>query len=225
MATKYPGLATQPDAGRAPGIFQRALRPLLRAQFGQPSGLLGEIAGRIMARTRSNAERTRWTLSLLELQPEDRVMEIGFGPGLALEIANRAVTRGLVVGVDHSDVMLRQAAKRNARALREGRLRLVHASADDLPAFDQPFDKVFSINSIHFWKDPAESIRRIRQLLAPGGVLALTIQPRSRNATSESAQVIGQELVEKLERAGFHDCRLELLDMKPVGVACAVGRK
>jgi ubiquinone/menaquinone biosynthesis C-methylase UbiE len=195
MATRYPGLANQPDDGRSAGIIVRAIRPLLRAQFGQPSGLLGEIAGRIMARTKSNTERTRWTLSLLDLRPNDRVMEIGFGPGIALEIASRQASKGLVVGVDHSEVMLRQAGKRNARAIREGRVQLHLASVEDLPAFAHRFDKIFSINSIHFWENPDESIMRIRQRLAPSGLLALTIQPRSRNATDETTSVIGQELV------------------------------
>ena len=77
IASKYPGLETQPDQGRAGGPLIRMLRPLLRAQFGQPSGLFGEIAGRLMARDKSNVERTRWTLALLEIAPGDRVMEIG----------------------------------------------------------------------------------------------------------------------------------------------------
>lgn len=225
MASKYPGLETQPDSGRPGGPLVRMLRPLLRTQFGQPSGLLGEIAGRLMARDKSNTERTRWTIALLEIKPADRVLEIGFGPGRAIELASQAAPRGLIVGLDHSDVMLRHAGRRNRRAVGDGRVQLHLSSADDLPAFDLPFDKIFSINSIHFWKDPLQSIKRLRDMLKPGGVLALTIQPRSRNATAESTKVIGEELVQKLRLAGFTDCRLELRHIKPMMVACALARK
>lgn len=225
IASKYPGVENQPDDGRRGGPVVRMLRPLLRAQFGQPSGLLGELAGRIMAHTTSNAERTRWTLSLLDVKPTDRVLEIGFGPGLAITTATQMASRGLVVGVDHSDVMLRHAARRNRSAIREGRVQLHLSSAEDLPSFGVPFDKIFSINSIHFWKDPVQSIRRLRELLRPGGLLALTIQPRSRQATEDTTRTIGRELLEKLQLAGFADPRLELRQIKPLLVACAIARK
>ena len=219
----YPGLSNQPDGGRTPGRVVAMLRPLLRAQFGQPTGLFGEIAGRIMARTRSNTERTRWTLSLLDLKAADRVLEIGFGPGIAIQLASRIASQGLVAGVDHSQVMVRHATKRNARAVREGRVELRLGSAEELPAFDQPFDKIFTINSIHFWENPVESLKRLRQLLKPGGLVAITLQPRSRNATDDAARVIGEELVANLERAGFSQCRLELRRIHPAVVACALG--
>jgi ubiquinone/menaquinone biosynthesis C-methylase UbiE len=72
----------------------------------------------------------------MEVQPSDRVLEIGFGPGIAVrEIARRA-TRGEVVGIDHSAVMRAQAARRNAAAIREGRVALIVASVEDLPTLD-----------------------------------------------------------------------------------------
>ena len=224
MDSKYPGLTNQPDMGRPAGPMVRLLRPFLRAQFGQPSGVVGQFVGQIMAHAKSNSERTRWTLSLLDIRPGDRVLEIGCGPGVALDIASRMASRGIVVGIDHSEVMVRQAARRNARAIRDGQVQVHLSSAERLPAFDQPFDKIFAINSVHFWTDPVESIRHLRRWLTPSGVLALTLQPRSRNATAETTTIIGQELMTKLELAGFTDCRLELHHMNPIVVACALGR-
>jgi ubiquinone/menaquinone biosynthesis C-methylase UbiE len=202
----------------------RFIRPFLRAQFGQPSGWFGRIAGRIMERDKGNNERIRWTLSLLDLREGDRVLEIGFGPGVAIEQVMRTASRGFVAGVDHSDVMLRLANRRNAAAVRRGQVALQLASASQLPSYDQPFDKIFSINSIHFWEDPVECLRRMRALLKPGGLIAITIQPRSRTATDDTTHVIGRELMAKLEAVGFTNCRLEIRNIKPVAVACALGR-
>jgi ubiquinone/menaquinone biosynthesis C-methylase UbiE len=48
------------------------------------------------------------------------VLEIGFGPGYAVaQIASR-LTSGEIVGIDHSEVMLKQAQRRNAGAIRLG---------------------------------------------------------------------------------------------------------
>ena len=57
----------------------------LAGQFGNPHGPLGRLAGRIMATRGSNIERNRWTVDLLELKPHHRVLEVGYGPGLAIE--------------------------------------------------------------------------------------------------------------------------------------------
>jgi trans-aconitate methyltransferase len=57
-------------------------------------------------------------------QPADRVLEIGFGPGIAIaELADRA-TRGHVYGIDHSQVMVQQASQpRGAGANRDATAR------------------------------------------------------------------------------------------------------
>jgi len=220
---KYPGLQTQPGEIEASGSARQALRRFLRAQFGRPSGLWGHVVGAIMALRSSNKERSRWTLSLLDIKPTDRLLEIGFGPGFAIEQASRLATAGLVAGVDHSDVMVQQATRRNAGAMREGRVMLRLGSAADVPNFDQPFDKIYTINSIHFWEEPVECLKKLRALLKPGGLIAVTLQPRSQSATEASTRAIGDEVAEKLELAGFSQVRVEIKSLKPLPAACAIG--
>jgi ubiquinone/menaquinone biosynthesis C-methylase UbiE len=86
----------------------------VRAQFGRPIGFPGRIAGWVMAHRSSNRRRNAWAVSLLDVQRDDRVLEIGFGPGLAIRELARLASDGYVCGLDHSEVMLRQAAMRNA---------------------------------------------------------------------------------------------------------------
>ena len=176
-----------------------------------------------MAHTPSNGERIHWVVSLLDIRPQDRVLEIGFGPGLAIEQVSRIASSGFVAGFDHSEVMLRQAAKRNAKAIRDGKVALGLASVTNLPDFDEPFDKIFTINSIHFWVNPVDCLKDLRKLLRPGGLIAVTLQPRSRGATDATATEIGKELASNLELAGFLHVRLEVKESKPVSVACALG--
>jgi SAM-dependent methyltransferase len=223
--SEYPGLRNQPDQGRIRGPVLQALRRFLRTQFGRPEGFWGSLAGRIMAATPSNNDRIRWTLGLLDIKPADRILEVGFGPGIAIALASERASNGFVAGLDHSVVMVRQASKRNARAVREGRVALRLGSAADPPVFDQPFDKIFTINSIHFWAEPLDCLTRLQEQLRPGGTLAVTLQPRSRDATDETTKVIGRELVANLERIGLSRCRLEIKRAHPVSIACALGTK
>ena len=66
------------------------LQNVIVAQFQQPRGLLGQIAGWIMDHRPSNRDRNHWTVKLLHIQPQDQILEIGCGPGLALEAGRRA---------------------------------------------------------------------------------------------------------------------------------------
>ena len=224
-ALKYPGLRNQPDYGENRGGLVQSIRRFLRAQFGRPTGFLGSIAGKIMAYTPSNQDRIRWTISLLNIKPDDRLLEIGFGPGLAIELVSKIASEGFIAGIDHSEVMVRQASKRNARAIRDGKVVLQLGSVSDLPKFNEPFDKIFAINSAHFWNGPVDCLKELRKMLRPGGLMAVTLQPRSRSATDATAKEIGREIGLNLECAGFSQVRLEIKPTKPVSVVCALGNR
>ena len=199
------------------------LRPLLR-QFGHPRGVLGAVVGTIMARKSDGRRRTAWTLDRLQLHPEARVLEIGFGPGLGLEGALRRTPNGQVVGVDHSALMVRRAARRLAQELDRGRLDLRVVSADQLPDLGR-FSHAFAINSAQFWRQPGATVARIVECLEPGGRLALTFQPPWRGAAEEDAREAGAALGGLLEAAGLEAVSVELLQLDRAPAACALGSK
>jgi len=150
-------------------------------------------------------------------------LEIGFGPGFAIDQVSKIVSEGFIVGVDHSEVMVKHAGKRNARTIRDGKVALRLGSASNLPKFNEPFDKIFSINSIHFWNEPIECLKELRKLLRPGGLIAVTLQPRSRSATDVTTKEVGKEVAMNLKLAGFSQVRLEIRQTKPVSASCALG--
>lgn len=198
---------------------------LMRAavgQFGRPTGLLGGLVGLIMANRPSNQVRSRRTLELLAIQAADRVLEIGFGPGLALAWAAELAHRGKVVGIDHSEVMLRLAARRNAAAIAAGRIELHLASVDAMPAFDAPFDKAFAVNVYMFWSDAPAVLQKVAAVMRPGGTFALTHQPRRRGATAQDTTQAGDRIGTDCQVAGFEQVRIELLPMQPLPAVCVL---
>lgn len=219
---RYPGLDHEPSSGEKPGRLFQAIRRLSRAQFGRPTGLLGSVVGHIMAHTPSNLDRIRWTLSLLDVKPRDRVLEVGMGPGVAVELLGQIAAQGFVAGIDHSEEMVRHARRRNTKAVHSGRIVLARASAADPPAFDVPFDKIFTINSIHFWNEPVECLRKLRAQLRPGGLIAVTLQPRTRSATDATAEVLGEEIADKLKKAGFSSCEVKFRKTASGAMACVL---
>ncbi len=189
-------------------------------QFHHPRGLGGRVAGWVMAHRGSNRRRNIWVVELLDIQPETRVLEVGFGPGIALgELAARA-TRGRVYGVDHSAVMVERASRRTRAAA--DRIELIHAPVDRLPSFGEPLDAVLAVNSSGFWPDLPQRLRELRGLLRPGGRIALASQPRCPGANQDTTTRAAGELQDLLTKAGFTDLRVETLDLDPP-VACVLG--
>lgn len=141
----------------------------------QPSGLLGHIVGRIMARETHAANLV--TLDLLDLAPGDAVLEVGFGHGRTLAEASHLVTQGSLAGIDPSEVMMKIARKRNAAVLRGGRMELKLGTSDALPWTDGHFDKAYAVHTIYFWPQPARDLAEIYRVLKPGGRLVLGYRP------------------------------------------------
>ena len=192
-----------------------------RDQFAKPAGPMGWLVGQAMAM--KNGDRSMWVFSLLDLKPSDKVLEIGFGSGTDILRASKVAK--FVAGVDHSELMVRQATKRNAAAIKEGRVELKHGTAGKLPYPDEQFDRVFAINSAQFWKDTAKTMTELGRVLKPGGLVVLAIQPRGKNATEETARQAGVGISKALTGAGFRDIHTEMHDMKPVPTICVLGRK
>jgi SAM-dependent methyltransferase len=206
------------------GLKQKTTHALV-GQFHQPHGFGGRAAGWVMAKRGSNRERNIWAVGLLDVQARDRVLEIGFGPGIAIQEFARRATSGLVVGVDHSAVMVQQARKRNAAAVSAGCVDLRLGSADALPAFDAPFDKILAVNSLMFWDDPVARLKELHDLLRPGGRLAIAYQPRGPGSTDEVAARTGRQIAAHLTEVSFIEVRVETLPLKPSAVVCVLGVK
>src|SRR5262245_60825293 len=197
-----------------------SLRRHLFSQFERPRGLLGRIAGMILAGRGSNLARNRWTVDLLDPTAGERVLEIGCGPGVALTscLARTGVT---AVGVDHSGLMIRQAGKTNRNAVHAGRLTLHEGTIDTLPDATRSFDKAFAINVVQF-VDPPAFIASVKRVLEPGATFAITYQPRHAHATRGDALEMAERLGEMLTAEGFAPVRTEELDLKPVPAICVL---
>jgi ubiquinone/menaquinone biosynthesis C-methylase UbiE len=174
---------------------------LLRA-FGRPQGVLGRQGGIIMARMNRNiAVRA---IELLHVQAHDRVLEIGFGPGVGVELLASLVLSGRVDGVDYSEEMVRQATFRNAAAIDANRVGLRQGSVEDLLFENGTFDKVLAINSMQVWPNAVTGLREIQRVMKRGGRVALAFTPYSGQPK--------EGLIEVLTEAGFSDVHVVHID-------------
>lgn len=199
-----------------------AFKNYVVSQFGHPRGLVGTLVGHAMAI--KNRERIDWAVSLLEVQATDRVLEIGFGPGVALRrIAERAPD-GLVAGLEVSELMIEQASRRLVHEIATGHAELRHGSVSSLPFANATFDKALAINTMMFWPDAVAGLHEIFRTLRPGGLVLVVRQPHG--ARDESAiRRVSEDLRAKLEEACFVDCSVQQRRMRPVTCVAVSGTK
>lgn len=149
-------------------------------QAGLPNGWVGYLFGHVMAwHNRLDAE---WTVDLLAVSDADCVLEVGFGPGLAIKRIVDMHPACYITGIDHSKAMLNFARKLNRAALDAGRVELALGSAEALPFAEATFDKAFTINCIYFWPELLAGLRELYRVLKPGGCLAVTVRESARTA-------------------------------------------
>jgi ubiquinone/menaquinone biosynthesis C-methylase UbiE len=176
------------------GAFER----VLMRTFGRPEGILGRLGGIVMAKM--NQPCAAWAIGLLEIRENDRVLEIGFGPGAGIQLLAVAAPSRHVDGIDPSQEMLEQATARNAMAIARGQVALRIGSVERLPFEDNTFDQVLAINSMQLWPDSETGLAEIRRVMKVEGTVALGF-------TIYSGQQPGG-LIERLTAAGFVEARL-----------------
>jgi len=171
-----------------------------------PTGLLGRLIGYIMSAETATANEE--ALTLLDLQPSDRVLEVGFGHGRTIERAATVLATGFIAGIDLSEEMVRMAERRCRRLIRDGKVTLSVGDSDHLPFPDQHFDKALSVHTVYFWADPVAHLREIRRVLADGGRLVLGFRSKEDKMAEDFPESVytfytAEEVGGLLEASGF----------------------
>ena len=173
------------------------------AGFSGPAGLVAALS---MIGGRDGDARLAARLS--GLGPDDAVVDVGCGPGVAARHAARLGAG--VTGVDPAPVMLRVARLLTRSSVA---VRYVAGTAEALPVPDDSASVVWSIATVHHWADIDAGLREVRRVLRDGGRL-VAIERRTRPGarghaghgwTDDQAEAFAEHCREH----GFADVRVE----------------
>ena len=115
------------------------------------------------------SERLRAVVERLDIQPDDRVLEIGCGHGVAATLVCERLDRGRLTAIDRSPKMIGAAARRNAAYVAAGTAEFLVAELDSLDLGERRFDKVFAVRVRLFHRDSGRARELVEPWLAPGG--------------------------------------------------------
>ena len=193
-----------------------------------PGGKYGFLAngpvGWVIAKLMPVGEAGVYTAvaEVVDLQPDDELLDIGCGPGAFLAAKAQHVRQ--VKGLDPSPTMLHAAERRLAARIAAGTARLVAGSAAELPFGDGEFT---AVTAIFAPLNHAEAFRVLR----PGGRL-VHLDNDPRRSESEPASAWGRRRYDEadhrrlFEDAGFTDVTIRYRGAPPLaGELLVSGRK
>jgi len=119
-----------------------------------------------------HSDITDQTLALMDIQPSDRILDLGCGTGWASRRMARGAKTGEVVGLDVADGMLHRAEEISS-AFKN--IRYVWGSAEKIPSPNGCFSKVLSVESFYYYADQGKALNELYRVMAPGARVFILI--------------------------------------------------
>ncbi|MBI3934753.1 MAG: class I SAM-dependent methyltransferase [Acidobacteria bacterium] len=118
----------------------------------------------------------------MNVQPYDRILELGCGDGWACRGLASAIPQGLVIGLEISDDRVREA-----RALSTSFENILYlwSSAEQIPWQEDFFTGALCVDSIYCFVNLDKVLRELHRVLTPGGGLWILNQLRKQDGASE----------------------------------------
>jgi arsenite methyltransferase len=184
-----------------------ALMAGIAKQLGHPRGVGGRFVG--FALNRGNRGFVNAAVQALGADNDAVVADVGFGGGVGLKLLLDSVgSSGRVHGVEVSDTMLAQAARRYRRDVAAGRLTLHDGSLTRLPFADGALTGVLTVNTIYFVPELQEAFTELARVIAPSGRVVVGVADPEAMAklpfTSQGFRLRPiPEVIDTLHTAGF----------------------
>jgi cyclopropane fatty-acyl-phospholipid synthase-like methyltransferase len=178
-------------------------------QFKKPTGIPGKIISDLMIIGNRPAYETM--IKDLEIRPNDKILEIGYGPGVGIDIISKRFETCDIYGIDFSELMYRRAAKRNKKVIEKNRVHLLLGDFVDTKIGMISFDKIFCINVVYFWNNLQKPFERVRSLLKDDGIFCFYMEKKDdlNKLKFTKDEIFNKYSIEQisaaLESAGFKE--------------------
>ena len=194
----------------------------------KPVGFGGKIMVAMM--NAGHGAMADWGFAHLAAPKNADVLDCGCGCGANIKKMLAKCPKGIVKGIDYSEVSVEKSRKVNAKAIAASRCEVLQASVAELPFAEDTFDLVTAFETIYFWPGLADCFREIYRVTKPGGTFFICNESNGETAKDDpwvekiGGMTIynGNEIVTALEQAGFSHANVDKNDK---GWICVTARK
>lgn len=144
-------------------------------QLANPSGKFGiDVA---LGMNTMNEFISKTTYELLKINDNDCILEIGIGNGKFIKDILDNNSGVSYTGIDISETMITEAKKMNKSLIETNCVDLFEANIEQIPVWDEAFNKICTINTIYFWENPVNALNELYRVLSANGVLIISFRP------------------------------------------------
>ena len=178
-----------------------------------------------------NAFLNNYASELLSIQSGDYVLDIGCGTGKLIYKLSKQTNDGYFEGVDFSHTMVSKARRRNKKDIKNGRVKIIKGDFDQFSCENTFFNKISSVNTIYFWKNPELTARKVYNILKPDGLFLVAFedirQLERRDLDKDIFHVYtADDVIDLLANSGFStDIRLESKSRRNQVFHCVLAKK
>lgn len=163
--------------------------------------------------------RITWAVDVMDVQPNDSVLEIGCGPGLGAEAICSRLQTGKLFAIDRSESGVDRTKRRCKRFIDAGRLTVRQIDLATLRVPVKRLDKVFAFNVNLFWvRDCTDEVALLHERVVPGGGVFLFYEV----GKLQSAREVIAKASASLSQGGF---RVSVVENKDPAVVGIIGRR
>jgi ubiquinone/menaquinone biosynthesis C-methylase UbiE len=149
----------------------------IASQLGHPSGEKGTEIAQMMNET--NIGMTKNAISNLKLNSGDSILELGHGNGGHLEYLFSVCENVQYTGLEISSLMCEEAQQVNKSFMNDQKAQFFLYDGEIIPFEADTFNKLFTVNTLYFWKDPSAMLSELSRVLKPKARFSLTFAHRS----------------------------------------------
>lgn len=121
-----------------------------------------------------NNDVIKESVKALELEDKNRILELGHGNCRHLPFVMEQAFQVKYFGMEISEVMLEEASRLNAKYIKKKEALFQMYNGVKVPYVHNIFDRILTINTIYFWKEPLVYLKEMFRVLKPGGKFVLT---------------------------------------------------
>ena len=128
------------------------------------------------------SDRLRAIVEELRIEPDDHVLEIGCGHGVAATLVCERLAggRGRLTAIDRSPKMIAVAEQRNAAHVQAGTAEFLVATLEHLDLGERRFDVIFAVRVGLFHREPDTARSLAARWLKPTGRVHAFFDPPAR---------------------------------------------
>lgn len=149
----------------------------LASQLSHPSGEKGNEIAQMMHET--NIGLTKNAILNLDLTSNDSILELGHGNAGHVEFLFDQCPNIHYTGLEISTLMNREARIRNESFVTSQKASFALYDGKEIPFEADQFNKLFTVNTLYFWKNPLELLAELSRVLKPQALFSLTFSHRS----------------------------------------------